>query len=140
MDSRIAQMLSEVGKKKLSLISGWRWLKQVWRLWRLRTQHLVALSAKLGLRVSAHCRNLNKAHGRSRPICSNCRPQLDIAQQRARSSGSRAKSIPATALTNAYTMVTDAQERLNNASKPRREIQCLTRFRDSTGSVFTDTK
>ena len=117
MDSRIAQMLSSRQKEAES--DKWMALAQTGMA--LMASKNPTFGGALGEAGLAGVGALQKSKQGARAFETDMlklQTQLDIAQQRARSSGSRAKSIPATALTNAYTMVTDAQERLNNASSP----------------------
>jgi hypothetical protein len=114
IDSRIAQMLSNRQKEAES--DKWMALAQTGMA--LMASKNPTLGGALGEAGLAGIGALQKSKQGARAFETDMlklQTQLDIARQRARSSGTK---IPATALTNAYTMVTDAQERLNNASSP----------------------
>lgn len=116
MDSRIAQMLSNRQKEAES--DKWMALAQTGMA--LMASKNPTFGGALGEAGLAGIGALQKSKQGARAFETDMlklQTQLDIARQRARSSKS-SKNIPATALTNAYTMVTDAQERLNNARSP----------------------
>jgi hypothetical protein len=113
MDSRIAQMLSNRQKEAES--DKWMALAMAGMELMKPTATIGEGFGKAGQVGLGYLQQSKKGARAFETDMLKLQTQLDIARQRARSSGTK---IPATALTNAYTMVTDAQERLNNASSP----------------------